>query len=190
MQRSVLAGALLAVLIAAQAATQSAQAQAQKLTPGLWEHQIAMKGPAGARMDIAMSQMKQKLDRMPPAQRQQMEAMLAQRGMTLSGSPGGPTMVRVCITPEQAARDELPVQGEGRCKQTSKERSGNTVRFKFACAGEHPTTGEGETTFVSDKEHRGRVTVDTTLKGQPQRLEMDTVGRWIAADCGDVKPRP
>lgn len=184
MSRSVLAGALLAALLSTQ------PAHAQQLTPGLWEHEITMKGAAGAQMDAAMTQMKEQLARMAPAQRQQMEAMLAKRGVGLGGSPGGPTTVRVCITPEQAARDELPMEGDGHCRQTSKERSGNTLRFKFACTGQHPTSGEGETTFVSDKEHRGHVTVDTTLKGKPQRLEMATVGRWIAADCGVVKPRP
>jgi|CXWL01.1.fsa_nt_gi hypothetical protein len=35
-----------------------------------------------------------------------------------------------------------------------------------------------------------RMQVDSMHKGQPMRTEMQQAGRWLAADCGDVKPRP
>jgi hypothetical protein len=43
-----------------------------------------------ARMDQAMAHMKQQMASMPEAQRQQMEAMMAQRGMPLPGQPPAP----------------------------------------------------------------------------------------------------
>jgi hypothetical protein len=159
-------------------------AHAQKVRPGLWENSISIKG--GGEMDAAMARMRDELARMPPEQRRQMEAMMANRGMGMVA--GQPTTVRVCVTPEQAARDELP-SGDGRCRHTGHSRSGNTVRFKFTCQTEHGnSTGEGEFTLVSDTEQRGRMDM-TIQRGQnQQRMEMNTTGKWLAADCGDVKP--
>ncbi len=172
-------------------------AHAQKqIAPGLWENTVTVKTQPGGQFDGAMSQMQEQLSKLTPEQRKKVEEMMASRGAPggaamgagMSAMAGKPTTVKVCITPEQAARDEMP-QNQGRCTQTSKERSGNTLKFKFSCAGERPVTGEGEYTFASDKVHTGHVVVSMMVKGQPERLEMQHDGRWLGADCGDVKPR-
>lgn len=161
---------------------------AQKLAPGLWEHAMTMKSGSG-QVEQGMAQMQQELARMPPEQRKMVEQMMASRGVGVGAAPGAPTTLKLCITPEQAARDEMP-QHDGRCKQTSMQRSGNTMRFTFACSGEPPSSGEGEFTLESPKAHSGKLVVTTTAKGKPERMEMQTRGRWLAADCGGVKPRP
>ena len=158
-------------------------AHAQKLRPGLWENSFTIKG---GEAEAGMARMQQELARLPPEQRAQVEAMMAQRGVG-AGGPGAGMSVKFCLTPEQAARDEIPQQ-EGRCKQTSTQRSGNTMRFKFACEGEPRVSGEGEYTLVSDKELIGNSVVNTVRRGQPARMEVQTKARWLAADCGDIKP--
>jgi hypothetical protein len=100
---------------------------------------------------------------------------------------GKPTTVRVCITPEQAARDEMP-QADRQCSQTSQQRSGTTLSFKFVCSGPDKASGEGNFTFDSDKAHHGRVVVTSLRNGKPERMEIEQSGRWVAADCGNVKP--
>ncbi|MDP1649334.1 MAG: DUF3617 domain-containing protein [Rubrivivax sp.] len=162
----------------------SATAWSQKLTPGLWEQSVTMKSQSG-RIEQGMAQMQQQMAKLPPDQRKMMEQMMAGKGVGMAA--GQPNTVRICITPEQAARDEMP-QHDGRCKQTAMERSGNKVRFKFSCAGDPPTSGEGEYTVESSKAHSGNVVINTAVQGQPERMEMQTRGRWIAADCGAVKP--
>jgi hypothetical protein len=81
----------------------TAAAQAQSIKPGLWEMSQKMGG--NAQMDPAAAQMQQQMAGMSPAQRKQMEAMLAQRGMGMpaQGAGGGMAM-KVCITPEMAAK--------------------------------------------------------------------------------------
>ena len=79
-------------------------ANAQKITPGLWEHSVTMKS-RGGEMEAAMAQMQEQLARMTPEQRKQMEAMMGGQGMGMMA--GKPTTVRTCITAEQAARDEI-----------------------------------------------------------------------------------
>jgi hypothetical protein len=172
----------LPLLLAALAAT---GAWAQKLTPGLWENTISVStqgGPAGN----PMAQMQERLAKLPPERRKQVEAMLAQQGV---GVGGGGQAVRICITPEMAARDESPAQQQG-CTRTAFERSGNVMRFKFECAGPPPSSGDGEFTYLSTKEWKGKVSTTTTRKGQPMSGSTTMSGRWLAADCGNVKPLP
>ena len=69
------------------------------------------------------------------------------------------------------------------------QRSGKTLKFKFTCTGERPATGEGEFTLIDAKSHSGRLVADTVMRGQPARMEMDSSGRWLGADCGEVQPR-
>jgi hypothetical protein len=161
-------------------------ALAQKFTPGLWENSMTMKS-GGTEMDAQMARMKEEMAKMPPEQRKMMEDMMAKQGVSV-GAAGKAVTVKVCVTPEMAARDEMP-QNDGNCKQTSKERSGNTVRVKFACSGKEATSGESEYTLISDKQHKGRTVVNSIANGKPQRVEMEHSGKWIAADCGDLKPR-
>lgn len=160
-------------------------AAAQKLSPGLWEHSVTMNS-AGGEMAAAMAKMQQEMAALSPEHRKMMQDMMARQGMSIGGT--GQTMaVKTCITPEQAARDQVPPPDDN-CRMTSQERSGNTLRVKFECTGEHKGSGEGEYTFISDKAHKGRTVLTTTVNGKPERIEMDHSGRWLAADCGTTKP--
>jgi Protein of unknown function (DUF3617) len=180
-------GFLLATLLLA-----DASAWAQKLTPGLWESTSTMKHQ-GAEADERMAKMQSQLANMPPAQRKMMEDMMAKRGGSAGGGnamdmmAGKPTTTRMCITAEQAARDFAPAH-DGRCKTDSTERSGKTVRVKFSCTGEAASSGESEYTLISDKAFTGHVTVNTVRNGKPARMDINSAGKWLADDCGTVKP--
>jgi hypothetical protein len=172
-------------LVALLPAAAGAFAQPQ-LAPGLWEHSFQMKG-GGAETDAAMAKMQKEMAAMPPEQRKMIEQMMSSRGVKI-GANGTSTTVQVCMTKEQVSRDQVPM--DSRCTQQNVQRSGNTMRFKFACTGERPTSGEGEYTFTDDKSYSGRSTIDTTVDGKPQRMEVQKAGKWLGADCGSVKPRP
>ncbi len=179
-------------VLAVAALLAGAPVQAQKLAPGLWENSLTMKS-SDTRLTAGMERMQKELAAMPPEKRKQMEAMMAAQGinMGMAAGPGGPAIVaKVCLTPEQAARDELQPPADGDCRQTSMQRSGNTLRMKFECTGKRPGKGEGEYVLDSPKAHHGRTRIETMEGGKPVRLEMNHSGRWLAADCGEVKPRP
>jgi hypothetical protein len=80
-------------------------------------------------------------------------------------------------------------QQDGNCKQEMLERSGGTVRYRFSCTGEHPTSGEGEYTMTNPSSYTGKASVLTQVKGKPEKIDMTTSGRWVSADCGSIKPR-
>jgi hypothetical protein len=170
------------VLAATCAASLSAlAADAPKLSPGLWEHGFTMKSRSG-KLESAMSQMQKSMAALPPAQRQMMQDMMAKQGVAL-GDTG--QSVKVCITPEQARADRMPTQ-EG-CTQTA-SRSGNTWSMRFECKGNPPTSGHGQVTLESSKAYQGQFTVDTTLQGKPEQMLMNTRGKWLGDDCGNIRP--
>jgi hypothetical protein len=182
-------GLLAAMAVAAFAA--AGTAHAQKVRPGLWEGTFSMKTPGApemqAQMDAHRARIQEQLARMPPEQRAQMEAMLNRAGM--GTSPDNSQAARTCITPEMAARNQMPT-ADARCKSTGYSRTGNTVRFKFVCEGANRTEGEGEFTLVSDTETKGKMSSTVQRQGQTMRVDMETSSKWIGADCGNVKPAP
>ncbi len=168
----------------------AATAHAQKLTPGLWENTITIKG-GDNRMEAAMARMQEELAKMPPEQRKQMEAMMAQRGVAMGGAGGAggaPNAIRICMSKEQAERNDVPQGNDSRCKRESMERSGSTLKFKVTCT-EPQGTGEGTFKFTSDKAYTGSMVMNVTREGRAMRMEIQQEGKWIGADCGSLKPR-
>lgn len=161
-------------------------ASAQSIKPGLWEMQHKMGG--NPQMDQAMAQMQKQMAAMTPAQRKQMEAMMGQQGVTMpTPGAGGGMAMKVCITPEMAARSELPSQSEGQCTSKVTSRSGNTLKMAFTCQNP-PSSGEGTYTFSGDTAYTMKMVTTTTRQGKPESMTMDGLGKWLSADCGTVKP--
>jgi hypothetical protein len=176
-------GLLLFAVLAIFPVTQQGWAEELKIRPGLWEHTFSMKTQSGE-MEQAMSQLQKQLADMPPEQRKMMEQMMAAKGVGLSSK--GNT-IKVCITKEDAARDYLP-QNEGDCRQQVLKRTGNTMKFKFDCSGDPPSSGEGEITILNAKAYTGKTALNTKVAGKPERMNMIQSGQWLSDDCGQVQP--
>jgi uncharacterized membrane protein YkoI len=174
--------ALSAAALALSALT-AVHADAQTQAPGLWEHTFAMKSQDG-QMDEAMAQMHKQMEAMPPEQRKKIEEMMASRGVKM-GAQG--TAAKFCLSKEQAAKGAEP-RLSGDCSRQDLTRSGNTMRYSFECSKPQPMKGEGEMTFVSDKAYTGKSTVTSQVNGQPRQMSMEMSGKWLSADCGDIKP--
>ena len=173
---------LAAVVLAAT----SLGASAQSMKPGLWEITNRMES-GGARMDQSMAQAQAALANMPPEQRKMVEEMMAKQGVRMgSGGPGGGMSIQVCVTKEMAERNEVPTQ-KGDCKTTQQSRTGNTMKMAFVCASP-PSSGEGQITFVSNEAYTMKMAVSTTMEGKPEKMNMDSSGKWLGADCGSVRP--
>lgn len=156
-----------------------ALAQEPKILPGLWEHSYSMKTESGM-VEGAMSQ----LANLAPEQKAMMEQMMAAQGISLG--PSGNT-IRVCISKEDAERGEVP-QMDSDCTQKILHRSANTIKVGFSCTSDPPTRGEGEITFISPKAYTGKAVVQTTVQGVAEQMNIEQKGKWLSADCGNVKP--
>ncbi len=132
----------------------------------------------------ALQEVQQQMAALPPEQRKMMEQMMARQGVSLDAKAN---TVRVCISPEQARRGELP-QDDGDCKHQVVKRSGKTLHYTFSCSGEDRSSGEGEYTLISDKAYRGKGVIDTVIDGKRERMSISQSGKWVGADCGSIKP--
>ena len=157
-----------------------------RIRPGLWEETVTMKTD-NAQANAAMEQMKAKLASMPPEQRAAIEKMMAGRGMGMT--PGGAAnVIRVCITKAQIDRGFTPDR-DGRCSRMNVSTSGNVTTFDFACASDqHKVTGHGTFTAMGDTAFTASTVADTTSQKTSMRVQSDMAGKFIAGDCGDVKP--
>jgi hypothetical protein len=154
---------------------------AQTMKPGLWEIHNKMKGGG---TDDAMAELQKSMAQMSPQQRKQMEAAMAAQGVKMAPGAGAMAM-QMCFTREMVERNDVPMQ-DG-CKVTQNQRGGKTQKFAFSCSNP-PSSGEGQVTYESPEAYTSRMTVKTTVGGKAETTTMDASGKWLKADCGNVKP--
>lgn len=165
-------------------ATDTAQAN-PGIAPGLWEHRMSLQS-SDPRLAQQMAEAQRAMAAMSPEQRRMMEQMMAQHGIGLAGIGGGGMTMQVCITPEQAARQELPPPGE-RCTHRITGRTANSLKFAVECPAEQ-ARGDGETVFSGNKAYEGRFNMQRSKAGATETMQMQVQARWLAADCGAVRP--
>ncbi len=157
------------------------------IAPGLWEHRMTMKSGDPA-MNQRMAEAQRMMASMPPEQRKALEQMMAQQGVSMPmGAPGAPMTMRLCLTPEQAAKQELPAAGE-RCTHRITARTANSLKFAVECPADK-ARGEGETVFSGPKAYEGRFRMQRQgAAGAPEQMDLQVSAQWLGSDCGAVKP--
>lgn len=161
----------------------SALAQKMNMTPGLWEHTVDISSH-GDEMAMAMKEMQKQLAQMPPEQRKAMEDMLASQGIGF-GEKGA--SVRLCMTREQIDRGQIP-QHDDNCTHEITEQTASKFKMKFSCQGNPPSSGSGEMHFIDSKNFTGTSSFTTESDGKKEEMTMTQTGRWLSADCGNIKP--
>jgi hypothetical protein len=161
-------------------------AQAQTLPqrkPGLWEIQTQTHGA----MAEMQKQVEEALARMPPAQRQQMEAMMRQQGVGMTNKPGS---LRVCVSPAMAARESVhQPDPEMKCQHKFTAVSSREARFAFTCTGpDGPTQGEGRVWDYGPEGYQSESTIKGQHQGRPMTMQFKQSARWLGADCQGLKP--
>lgn len=160
-------------------------ANAQNMKPGLWEISTQMQG--SGQMGDAMAKAQKQMESMPPEQRKMMQDMMAKQGVQMGGpAAGGGMTVKVCMTQDMVDRNEVGRQQPG-CTHTNSPRSGNTMKFSYTCT-QPPSSGEGQVTFTSPEAYSMKMTSTSTVRGKPEKMDMQTSGRWLGGDCGGIKP--
>ena len=166
-------------------ATAAMPAQAQNLQPGLWELNSTMQSSSGA-MEKAMTEAQKQMAALPPEQRKMMQDLMAKQGVAMGAGGPGAMVAKVCMTAEMLARNEIVTQ-QGDCKSQHAPRVGNTMKFSFSCS-KPPSSGDGEVTFDGPKSYQSRMNVKTSAGGKTETMAMQSQGKWLATDCGSIKP--
>ncbi|MBC7714611.1 MAG: DUF3617 domain-containing protein [Rhizobacter sp.] len=161
---------------------------AEGMKPGLWEHSFTMKSQSG-KVEKAMADMKKQMASMPAEQRKMVEEMMAKQGLSIGA--GKPRTVKVCISKEQAEKMDIPTSQNENCKNEITKRTATNVSMKFTCSGTPKSDGTADFTLKGPTAYTGKAVINmTTKEGAPDRMDMDSSGKWLAADCGDIKPLP
>lgn len=163
---------VISILICCAAGSSGAWA-AEKMKPGLWE--MSMKSDA--------------FKNMPKMSADQM-AQMRKMGVNVPQMQDGAVVSKVCITKEMAERDQAPMgRNESGCQSKNFQRSGNAYSSDIVCdgpdmkgMGKVKGTFAGDTGFTSTYEFKG------TAHGQPVNNRHESSGKWLAADCGAIKP--
>jgi hypothetical protein len=171
-------------LIAAVLLALSSVAGAQSLKPGLWEVTQTTQ-TAGGEMDKAMAGTQKEVANMPTDQRKMMQDMMDRQAM--QRGEGGGMRVRMCMTQDMIDRNELAPQRRNDCTTSVQPRSGNTTKMSFSCTNPH-SSGEGQMTFTSPEAYSMKMMVNTKVDGQMQQVSMDSSGKWLGSDCGNIRP--
>lgn len=176
-----MAASIAASALPAQAAKPAPPAQAL-FKPGLWEVRNKAGGAGGGQMQAIMAAAQQQMANMDPAQRSKLEAMMSKNGVVIDN---GAITAKVCITPQMAARQQMPVQQKGSCSFRFDPAVGNTVHYSYSCS-QPVASGEGSATFSSPTAYTA-TTSTSAVEGVPP-MTIDSSGRWLSGDCGNIAP--
>jgi hypothetical protein len=175
----------LATIACALACALALPAGAQDMKPGLWELNNKV-GSSDRQMNAAMEEMQKQLAGMSPEQRQTIQQMMDRNGLQMQIGAGGALTTRMCMTKEMIRRKEFPVQ-EGNCTQQVTPLSARRMHVAFSCTNPQ-ASGEGEMTLDSDTSYRAKMHIKGTGGGRQQAVDMDVTGKWLGADCGQLRP--
>ncbi|RFP15856.1 MULTISPECIES: DUF3617 domain-containing protein [unclassified Duganella] len=168
-------------LIISLAMLAAVQASAQNIKPGLWELTNKVK-TGNAQTDQAMNALFKQLANMPPEQRAQMEALMKQNGASLPQAGGdGAIIIKACVTPEMAAKKEMPVNQQGKCSSKSDPVAGG-MNISFSCT-DPVSSGTGALRFNGDSNYVMNMNVTSEAGGKPQNVQVESTGRWLGATC-------
>jgi hypothetical protein len=180
-----LSGLAVALILSASPCHLHAQSLPIPVKPGLWEMQgsivTATPLPPEAEAKIAA---------LPPAQQAQIRSMMG------GGSKPVTTTRQMCLG-AQASMDSLLKQSQQsagmQCSFSNKVQTASGASFDMSCTGQ-VGSAQGHTEFRSiDDEHLSstvHMTISSTSHGTTTNSTVDTTttGKFLKADCGDVKP--
>jgi hypothetical protein len=160
-----------------------ALAQTSSMKPGLWE--LKQKPQFDAQRQAQMEEAQKQMAALPPEQRKMMEQMMAKSGVSV-GMADGVVTLKVCVSPEQAARKVPQLTDRGNCKQDVSQ-NGSVTKVHFTCTD--PTTeGDSEISFKGGDSYTANTRVTTLRNGKSETMTMSGEGRWLGSDCGSIKP--
>ena len=152
--------------------------------PGLWETEVSI-----THVTALPSEVEARIAAMPPAQQTQVRTMM--------GADAKPVVTTTQVCYAQASMDSLLSQAQQssrmQCSFTNRVQTAQGASFDLSCAGEVGTaTGHVEYHWIDDQHaiSTSHMTVAGSSRGMTVNSTVDTTtkGKFVKADCGDVKP--
>lgn len=149
------------------------------LKPGLWQLEVKMKQD-GKDFD-PQAKLREALAKMPPEQRKMVAETMKQQGVVTDGKG-----FKVCYTREMLDRGHgLSADPSGNCDSKITEQTAALIKMTFTC--KDGSKGKGEFKLGEGVRFVGHI---ESTKADGKKFEMAQEGKFLKADCGDVKPAP
>lgn len=146
---------------------------------GLWE--VTSQGEITGMPPIPASA----LAHMAPEQQEKVQAALAE-AMDRARKP---TVTRACITQKQLDRGlRFSPREEPNCKQTALNTSPHTMDAHMECTGDRHATGNLHVEASNRQTISGNFDFVTSDGKNTMTIKRTLQGKWLATDCGSVKP--
>jgi len=149
---------------------------------GLWEVRMSVVDADGH--EVAAPEQAAAARMSPEARARIAEAMKA-RGMSMPDANG---VTKTCLTRalfESGAWQQLA--SDSGCTTNFSTQSATTWKWHSSCPA-MKSESDGETVFSSAERYKTKLTTTATVVGKTKTSTRVVEGKWIGADCGDVKP--
>jgi uncharacterized protein DUF3617 len=161
-------------LAASMAAVLAAQVPALDVKYGLWEMTTAT--TIGGQMPQVDT------SRMTPEQKAKIDEAMKQMMGTHND------VSKACITKEKVEKSVFMMGDEGKnCVQKITTNTRTTLDASVSCTGQQAMTGQMHIEALSPTSLRGTVKSSGAAAGSAMTATIAVTGKWLAADCGDVK---
>lgn len=149
---------------------------------GLWEVRMSVIDADGR--EVASPE-QAAFARMSPEARARMADAMKARGVSMPDANG---VTRTCLTKalfESGSWQQLA--SDNGCTTNFSTQSATTWKWHSSCTT-IKSESDGETVFSNAERYKTNVTTTATVVGKTKTTTRVLEGKWIAADCGDVKP--
>jgi hypothetical protein len=150
--------------------------------PGLWEARMSGLDADGHEMVppelVALS-------RLSPEARARMADAMKASGVSMPDTNGA---TKVCLTKEMFESGRWQqMASEAGCTTNYSTLSSTTWNWHSSCTA-LKSESDGEAVFNSAESYRTKVTTTATVMGKTNTSTRIVQGKWLGADCGDIKP--
>jgi len=165
---------------AAWAASAVAAGTQLAVTPGLWE--ITSTNHTTGAPPIPPDA----LAKLSPDQRARFEAMMKAQQQ----NQGRTHVFKSCLTAEQLKRGFTlgPTNPQDKCQKTVVSSTSKVLEVHLECTGQDHAVGTFHYEALTPKTVAGKMDIVVTRGAQSMTVKNDMRGKWVAADCGNVKP--
>lgn len=165
----------------------AARAEGLAVKTGLWEVSSSGGPGGGGGPGRPMPQIPaDALAKLTPAQQAMVQAQMA---AAAGGGAAKPIVRKMCVTQAMLEKGFAGPDDRHNCARTLVSSSASAMEFKMVCTGDHPATGSFKLQAADAQTVNGTVDLTITDKsGASFPIHRTTQGKWLADDCGDVKP--
>jgi hypothetical protein len=150
--------------------------------PGLWEARMSVLDADGHEMAPPEQAA---LSRLSPEARARMADAMKARGVSMPDANGA---TKVCLTKEMFESGRWQqMASEAGCTTNYSTLSSTSWKWHSSCTA-LKSESDAEMIFNSPESYRTKVMTTATVMGKTNTSTRIVQGKWLGADCGDIKP--